>query len=595
MRKIIELKAVSFLSVFLSCFSLCADTVYPLPGWKETADPVASVHAVKGGTIRLNGAQHPKSYNGYTDNNTYTRMTFSLMYETLLGFDPRTSDFVPCLAERWTVSDDGCVITFEIDSAAKWSDGKPVTAEDVKWTFDKILDPSSDAGAYIVLLSGFHSPEIITNKNETVHRTVRFRTKSKKREWRTLLHCGTFEIMPRHALEKEKFTAIDFTKAVVSGPYRLNRIEEQVEAEFVRRDDWWRRDYPSARNTYNFDRIVMRYHADNENAFEALKKKKIDIYPVYSAHLMATGTRGGLFDKNWILVKRVRNHKPIGFQGLAMNMRKPPFDDLRVRQAMACLFDRETMNKTLMYSEYFLMNSYYTDLYDEKNPCKNRLWSYNPKEATRLLSEAGWKKNSNTGILEKNGKPFVFTFLSRSPGEDKFLALYDVALKEVGIKMEIVRKDFAGWMRDMDKFNFEMSWAAWSSGLFKNPEPLWSSSEADHDGGNNLPGLKDPEIDRIIEEEKREFSIAKRNEYYKKLDAIYASHVPYVLLWNTPQTRILHWNKFGMPKSVLGKYGDEASVLTYWWYDRDASAELEQAVSKDTWLPDVPVKIDYAE
>jgi microcin C transport system substrate-binding protein len=595
MMKIIDLKYKLFFPIFFSFFCVCADTVYPLLGWKETVDPASSAHAVKGGTIRLNGAQHPKSYNLYTDNNTYTRMTFSLMYETLLGIDSSTLEFVPCLAKRWTVSDDGCVITFEIDPAAKWSDGMPITAEDVKWTFDKVLDPSSDAGAFLVLLNGFYSPEIITNSNEKINRTIRFRTKSKKREWRTLLNCSNFEILPRHALEKEKFTTIDFTKTPVSGPYRLSRIEEQVEAEFTRRDDWWRRDSPSVQNLYNFDRIVMRYHVDNENAFEALKKKKIDIYPVYSAHLMAKGTKGSLFDKNRILIKRVSNHKPLGFQGFVMNMRKPPFNDLRVRQAMAHLLDRETMNKTLMYSEYFLMSSYYTDLYDEKNPCTNKFWNYDPKEAARLLTEAGWKKNSETGLLEKNGKPFIFTFLSRSPGEDKFLALYDAALKSVGIKMEIVRKDFAGWMRDMDKFNFEMSWASWSSGLFKNPEPLWASSEANHDGGNNLSGLEDPEIDRLIAEEKREFSAAKRKEYYKKLDSIYASHVPYILLWNTPQTRLLHWNKFGMPKSVLGKYSDESGVLTYWWYDKDAAEELDDAIRENSWLPSAPVKVQYSE
>jgi microcin C transport system substrate-binding protein len=587
-------KSVSFF-VLLFVSGLFADVSYPLPGWKETRDPIASPHAVKGGTIRLNGAQSPKSYNAYVDNNTYTHATFSLMYESLLGLDSHTAEFVPALAKRWTVSDDGCTIAFEIDPDAKWSDGMPVTAEDVKWTFDKVLDPASDAGAYLVLLGGFHSPEIVTNANEKVNRVVRFRTKSKKREWRTLLHCSSFEILPRHAFEKEKFTAIDFTKAVVSGPYRLGRVEEQVEAEFVRREDWWRAKRPSSQNLYNFDKIVMRYHVDNENAFESLKKKKIDIYPVYSAHLMATRTKGGAFDKNHLLVRRVSNQKPLGFQGFVMNMRRAPFDDLRVRQAMAHLIDRETMNRTIMYSEYFMLNSYYSDLYDDKNPCKNKYWEYNPKEAARLLAEAGWKKNPATGILEKNGKPFVFTFLARSPGEDKFLAQYDVALKEAGIKMEIVRKDFAGWMRDMDKFNFEMSWAAWSSSIFKNPAPLWASSEADHDGGNNLPGLKVPEIDRLIEEEKGEFSVAKRIEYYKKLDSIYAVHVPYVLLWNTPETRLLYWNKFGMPESVLGKYGSELAVLTYWWYDRDAAAELEQAISDGEWLPSLPVKVKYSE
>ncbi len=580
-------------TLFCLGLPLLADTVYPSADWRERPDPVASPYAVKGGTLRLNGGQGPKSYNAYTDNNTYTHMTFSLMYESLIGTDPETTEFVPNLAKRWRISDDGCVFTFEIDPDARWSDGRPVCAEDVKWTFDTVLDPASDAGAYQVILNNFHSPEIVTNENEKVHRTVRFRTKAKVRQWRSLLNCGSFEILPKHAFEGRRFTALDLVNAVVSGPYKLSNVKEEIEATFTRREDWWRAKRPAAQNVLNFDRIVMRYYSDNENAFEALKKRKIDVYPVYSAHLMANETRGTLFDRNWILVRRVKNQKPIGFQGFAMNMRKFPFDDLRVRKAMAYLLDRDTINRTLMFSEYFLMNSYFTDLWDRKNPCPNTQYMFDMAKAKALLAEAGWKMNGATGVLEKDGKPFVFTFLSRSPGEDKFLALYNAALKEVGIKMDITRKDFAGWMRDMDSFNFQMTWAAWSSSIFKNPESMWCSSQADHNGGNNITGFKDKEVDELIKTEKGEFSSAKRNEYYRRMDMIFASKVPYVLLWNIDATRILYWNKFGTPDTVLGKYGDESSAIQYWWYDADAARELEESMANKTYLPKVQRVVEF--
>ena len=159
---------------------------------------------------------------------------------------------------------------------------------------------------------------------------------------------------------------------------------------------------------------------------------------------MRNETHGEKFDRNWILKRRVKNHNPVGFQGFAMNMRKPPFDDLRVRKAMAMLVDRETMNRTMMFGEYFLLKSYYTDLYDDDHPCGNPEFKYDVEGAKKLLDEAGWKRNEK-GLLEKNGREFRFTFLSRASSEDKFLSLFNHALQQCGIKMDIARKDFAGW------------------------------------------------------------------------------------------------------------------------------------------------------
>ena len=553
-------------------------TWYPSEQWRDVPDPDADSRARKGGTIRFNGSQSPKSLNAYVDNNSYTAMTFDLMYDRLLGMDSKTLDFIPQLARRWAVSADGSEFVFEIDDRARWSDGVPVSAHDVKWTFDTVMDPANDTGPWKTVLGFFESPEVIDD------RTVRFRKKdAQKKDWRDILNCSTFWILPKHAFEGRSFNSVSMQGLPVSGSYRVEKVEEQIETVFARVDGWWRGDFPSCRNTCNFDRIVMRYHASNENAFESLKARKIDVYPVYTARIMAEQTRGDRFDRNWILKRRIRNHRPIGFQAFAMNMRRKPFDDLRVRKAMAMLIDRETMNRTMMSGAYFLLNSFYTDLYSQSNPCTNTLYRYDVAEAKRLLADAGYA----------NG--FEFTFLSRSSSEDKFLSLFSHALEQCGIKMNIDRKDFAGWMRDMDSFNFDMTWQSWGASLIRTPEIMWSSKEADRQGSNNTVGFKSSEVDAIIEEERQMTDMAERAAAYRRIDAIIASACPYAFLWQSDSSRILYWNKFGMPETVFSRHGDERCIFTYWWYDPDKAAELEEAVSTGGFLPAVPYEVDYGK
>ena len=560
-------------------------TWYPASGWLEKPDPAADPRARKGGTIRLNGGQPPKSFNAYVDNNTYSAMVFDLMYGRLLGMNSDTMELEPELARRWAVSDDGREFTFEIDGRAKWSDGAPVTAEDVKWTFDAVMDAKSDTGPWKSTLAFFESPEVID-----AH-TVRFCKRGQSpRDWRDILNCSSFWILPRHAFAGTDFNRLDFVNAVAGGAYRIRRAEPQVETELERHGRWWRQDLPSVKGTMNFDRVVIRYFADNENAFEALKKRKIDVYPVYTARIYDRETGDAAFKRNWLLKRRVRNRAPIGFQGFAMNMRRFPFDDLRVRRAMAALVDRETMNRTMMSGAYFLLNSYYTDLY--KGKCPNEMHAYDPAKAAKLLAEAGWVRDPQDGKLKKNGRKFAFTFLSRSTTEDKFLVMFDHELKNLGIEMSIVRKDFASWMRDMDSFGYDMTWAAWGAGTVKYPELSWLGAEADRKGSNNITGFKSAEVDRIIAEEKGFDNAADRLAAYRRIDALVAAEVPYVLLWQTDSTRLIYWNKFGMPGSVLSPTAREESVLAYWWYDADRAEELSRAMSGGGFLPTIAETVE---
>ncbi len=562
-----------------------SNQVFPAPDWVETADPVASPYAVKGGTLRFSAAQAPKSLNYYIDNNSYTAMIFGLMYSSLLGSDPLSADFTPALAQRWSISDDKLRYTFEIDPSARWSDGVPITASDIKWTFDTIMAPENPTGPNKVIYGKFESPDILDE------RTIRFTAKSA--HWVNLVSLSGFQVLPRHAFAKREFAKLDFQNAVVSGPYAVDRIKESIETRMKRRRDWWAAGKISNRNLYNFDYLVFKYYVDQENAVEALKKGYIDVHPVYTARLWMTETTGEKFTRNWIIKQQVRNYSPIGFQGFVLNMRKFPFDDLRVRKALAHLLDRETMNRTMMYNEYFLHRSYYEDLYDSDHPCENTFYDFNVDKARQLLSEAGFELNPQSGILERNGRELTFTFLTRSSATDKFLVLFNNALQSVGIRMSIERKDLAAWVRDMDAHNFQMSWAAWGASLFRNPEFSWLSSEADTPGSNNYSGFKNQSVDALIAEQRTNFNLNERNAICRRIDKILTDQVPYILLWNTNRTRIFYWNKFGTPSTVLDKYGNERALVAYWWHDPESVNELNEAMRRDQPLPTKPETIDF--
>ncbi|MBP7831048.1 MAG: ABC transporter substrate-binding protein [Kiritimatiellae bacterium] len=564
-----------------------ADDVFPRPGWKEQPNPLASPDAVPGGEIAIYAGDYPKSFNYYLDQNVFSAELFGAMYETLLGQHPLTLDYEPGLAERWSISEDKRTFTFWIDPRAAWSDGKPVTAQDVKWTFDAVMKPENITGPHKVFLGRFESPEVLDE------RTIRFR--AKEIHWQNLDALASYLILPRHAFAEADFNKINFEFPVVSGSYRLGEIQEGVLAKLERREDWWNRGSVRARGVGNFQTLVFKFFAERENAFEAFKKGAIDLFPVYTAHLWATQTAGERYEKNWVIKQRVFNYNPIGFQGFAMNGRRAPFDDLRVRKALAHLLDRETMNATLMHNQYFLHRSYFEDLYGPEHPCENEPIPFDKERARELLAEAGWTVNSKTGLREKDGKPLRFRFLSRDAATDKFLVIYQEALKDAGLEMEIEKKDWAAWAKDMDEFNYDMTWAAWSGGLRKDPEPMWSSAEADKPSGQNITGFRHAEVDALIASQRENFDIAERHDICRRIDRLLTAEVPYILLWNINYTRLLYWNKFGAPPTVLGKYGDERAAYWYWWYDEDAAAELKDAMQDGLPLPRKPAEVRFDE
>ena len=564
-----------------------AAQTFPPDNWKPQKDPVASPDAQPGGQLAIFAGQSPKSLNYYLDNNSFTAELFGALYETLIDMNPMTLAYEPKIARKWTISDDKKIFTFMIDPKARWSDGHPITAHDIQWTYEAILNPNNLTGVHKVSLERFLPPIIINDL------TIQFT--AKEVHWVNLGAVGGFHILPKHVFEKKDFNQINFSFPVISGPYQIDTIKEGLYVSLKRRNDWWAREDIRHQGIGNFDILKFMFFADRENAFEAFKKGRIDLFPIYTARIWINETQGKKFQKNWIIRQKILNNRPIGFQGFAMNMRKPPLDDLNVRKALYALIDREKMNKTLMYNQYFLHKSYYEDLYDQKHPNSQSVFPFDKNLARQLLKTAGWKVNPATGLLEKNNQPFVIQFLTRSASSHKFLAIYQQDLKDVGISLKIENKDWAAWAKDMDSFNYQMTWAAWSASMFKNPEGMWASKEADRNGGNNITGFKHPEVDKMIEEQKQLFDVEKRHSICRKIDQYLVEAVPYVLLWNINYTRLLYWNKFGTPETVLSKYGDEQAAYWYWWYDPDSDADLKDAQKNDLTLPGKPEVLKFGE
>jgi len=562
-----------------------ADTFYPPESWRDAPDPIASELATPGGEVVCYQGPQPKSLNYYLDNNTFTALMFGSFFESLLDTDPMTADYTPGLAKRWSISDDKRSFTFWLDERARWSDGRPVSVEDVIWTFQALMNPSNMTGVHKVSLETF------TNVAATADNGVRFT--AKEVHWRNLGSAGGFAILPKHVFATNDFNKLNFAFPVVSGPYRMGEFVENRQATMERRTNWWRRADLRFKRVANFQTVKFRFYAEPDNAFEAFKKGEIDLYPVHMARQWVNDMKGEKVDRNWIVKQKVHNHSPIGFQGFAMNMRRPPFDDRRVRLAVAHLLDREHLNQTLMYNQYFLHRSYYEDLYTKETPCTNAAIAFDKDTARELLKQAGWTVKPETGMLEKDGKPLRFRVLTREQYTDRYVAKYIRDLKELGIEMTIERKDQASWTRDMDEFNFEMTWAAWSAGILKDPEYEWSSKEADRKSGNNITGFRNARVDSLIEAQRSSFDVSARHAICREIDGLLAAETPYVLLWNLDYTRLAYWNKFGVPPTVLSKFGGDSAALWYWWHDPDAADELSAAMKADRPVPPRPPEVSF--
>ena len=548
-------------------------------------DPIALSDAQAGGTFTTWGGSFPKSLNMFLDYNRFSANVMGLLYEPLISLHSTDNRPVGVLAESWEVAEDEMTFTFKIRQDATWSDGKPITSADIQFYYDVILNPKNLTSLFRVSLKRFERPVALDEKTIVI--------KANTKHWNNFYQAGNMVALPSHAWEGKDFNKINFEFPVVSGPYALGEVKKGRSISLKRRHDWWGRTNRYNVGKYNFNKIVYRSMTDRNKALEAFKKGIFDAYPIYTSSIWMKKTNFDQVEKGWVVRQAVYNKEPKGYQGLAINLRDPKFQDIRVRQALGYLLNRKAMNEKFMYNQYFLLNSFYPDLYPDNINPEKEVTPYAPEKARQLLADSGWLVN-DLGKLEKDGQSFEITFLSAA--EDfRHLNLYIEDLKSVGIEAKIEKINRSTLTKRIDNFDFEMFWTTWGASRLRDPESPWHSSTADQKASQNYPGVQDDEIDRLIEMQKGEYDMDKRIEILKQIDNRLAEIIPYIFLWQADHGRILYWNKYQTPEYVFDKFGQEESIITYWWEDPAMVKELDQAMETDQALAKKPFKVVYQE
>ncbi|MGL1902064.1 MAG: extracellular solute-binding protein [Fibrobacterales bacterium] len=552
----------------------------------ETAgekDPIASNKAVVGGTFTTWGSSFPKSLNAWVDYNSFSSEIMGYLFESLVTLHPTKNKPVGVLAEKWEISEDKKSFTFTIHPKATWSDGVPVTATDIQFYFDVMMNKKNKTSLFRVSLSRFERPEVLSEKVVKVT--------AKEVHWNNFWDAAGLTAFPKHIWEGKNFNKLNFDFPVVSGPYAIKEIKKNRFLTLKRRDYWWGRVKQFNLNKFNFSELKYRFIADQLKTLEMLKKGEIDVYPVYTSKIWNNHLDFESIEKNWIVKQKVFNKEPMGFQGMAFNLRRTKFKDPKVREALCLLLNRDKINEKLMYSAYLMINSYYPDLYEGNVNSAVPVRKFDPITARSLLKKAGWKVNDK-GVLEKNGEEFSVNFLMRSP-DLRHITVYVEDLKAVGIKATIEQVTGSTFSKKVDEHQFDMLWLAWGASRLRDPEASWHSKTAMEASTNNVPGYQNNVVDSLITLQKTEMNLDRRNGILKEIDAQLYTDMPYALLWNADYHRVLYWNKFGKPKSVMDKYNREDCIATYWWYDRVKDAALKKAKNTGIALPAEPAEVTY--
>jgi peptide/nickel transport system substrate-binding protein len=455
-------------------------------------------------------------------------LSWNVINEGMLQMNNYTLKLEPCLAESWEISPDQLTYTFHLRHGVKWHDGAPFTADDVKYTYDRIQDPKVDAADVRVYFANIKSCEVLDPY------TIRFT--ATERYFKTLEVLGTYiVVVPKHVFEKGD---PDFNKnafgrhPIGTGPYKFIRWDTGSQIVVERNDDYWDKAHPRYPK-----RIIYQVLEEPYVAAQLLKKGEIDVFdrvdPIQWVHeLKDSRSMEHLHE----IVYPFPSYSYMGF-----NLRLPMFSDIRVRHAIDLLVPRDEIIAQVYLNEYANKTSGYdppsVPSYNHDVPPT----PYDPALALQLLNEAGWKNDHGDGLLYKDGKPLSFTVVygAGNPAVQKIAELIQESLRQAGIDLKLERLTFAQLIEQLDDWKFEACMLAWALDINDDPSQLWASSEADIKKSSNAIGYKNPVADKLMEAAKLEYDDAKRAAIYRQLHQVIHDDYPVCFLFNPHEILIV--------------------------------------------------------
>ncbi|MFL5134073.1 MAG: extracellular solute-binding protein [Microvirga sp.] len=559
-------------------------------------------NAPKGGLVRLGALGTFDSFNIVVAGvKGSPEQGLGLIYETLTtsALDEANASY-GLLAESFSYPEDYSSVSFRLRPEARWHDGRPVTTDDVIFSFESLKANSPTYAFYYANVS----------KAEKVgEREVKFTFDEKgNRELPQIM--GQLMVLPKHWWEgtapdgrKRDVTQTTLEPPLGSGPYRLKSFDTGRNASYERVKDYWGEKINVNVGQNNFDEIRYEYYRDATVLLEAFKSDRLDFRTENSARNWAAGYDFPARQEGRVILEEFPFRATGVMQAFVLNMRRDKFKDQRVRRAFNLAFPFEELNKTIFYGLYERPSSYFygLDLASSglpegqelkilesirdkipasvfttpyKNPINDSPETVrnNLREADRLLKEAGWEVKNGRRVNAK-GEVLSAELLSSSPNEERVFLPYKASLDRLGIATTVRTVDDVQYTNRTRAFDFDVATGLWPQSLSPGNEQreFWGSQAATREGSRNLPGIADPGVDALIDK----IIFAKdRNDLVaatKALDRVLLAHDYVVPQWTSLKQRTARWNRYSHPEA-MPRYGG-AAFPTIWWYDEAKAAK----------------------
>lgn len=538
--------------------------------------------APKGGRLREASIGTFDSLNPFIVKGTAADGT-GLMYDSLLAraLDEPFSLY-GLVAGTIHMDDSRSWVEFNLRPQARFSDGTAITANDVKFTFDILLNQGSPF--FKSYYAGIDRIEVLAPDK------VRFSFSGTNRELPLIV--GEVPILPAHYWSGRDFSKPSLEMPIGSGPYAIERIDPGRTIVYKRRNDYWGKDLPVNKGRYNFDQRQFDYYRDSTVALEAFKAGEYDYRSEHASKAWATGYTGAPFEDGRILKEEIRHQNPRGMQGFVMNTRRPQFASARTRQALTYAFDFEWTNSNLFYSAYTRTHSYFanSEMAATELPSPEELKILEPirdqvpqevfnqvyrapetdgsgrnrtqlRQALRLLQQDGWTLKDGK-LIDASGKPFRFEILLVQKEFQRVVSPFIRNLERLGIEADIRIVDVSQYINLIRQFDFDM--IVYGFGQSSSPgneqRDYWHSESADHPGSRNLIGIRNPAVDYLVDQ------------------LIAAPDREQLVLRARALDRVLQWNHY-----VIPHYHISAWRIAYWNTLAHPEVSPEYDIGLDTW------------
>ena len=551
-----------------------------------------SAHAIPGGTLTLHALGGFDKMNPFTLKGSAPRMLGGLLFESLTtqSMDEPFSQY-GLLASDIQIAEDGLSVTYQLHADARFSDGSPVTAEDVAFSLATMQSKKAHP-AYQAYWRDIRAATILDT------RRIRFEFSRKNRE--LPLISGELPVFSQAFFKTHPFDQGDLTIPMGSGPYTVASFDAGKRILYRRNPTYWGRHLPVNRGMYNFEHIVIKYFKDPVVALEGFKAGEFDFIFENNSKQWARDYVGTRFEQGDILKKTFAHKRGAGMQGWIFNLRRPLFQDKRVRQALTLAFDFEWSNKNLFHGQYQRSDSFFSnsELAARGKPSAAELallepfraqldpavflevqsppsttppgsLRHNLRKASKLLKEAGWQIGKEGLLIHTSGKTFVMEMLLASPAFERVVAPYAANLKKLGILLNYRTVDRSLYQRRLDTFDYDMIVDVYGQSQSPGNEQrdMWHSDRASVPGSRNRIGIQNPVVDALVES----IIYAKNREALitacRAMDRVLLSGHYLIPNWYLAYHRVAFWHPLRHPAQQPLYFSPDDWLLSWWRHE----------------------------